>query len=285
MSRKILIGVFVIGALFGLTIGRALPKRLQSVASIAQSAAVESAQNAEPIISGTYYPVIKVVDGDTIVVEINGKNETIRLIGLDTPETVDPRKPVQCFGEEASKKAKEILAGKSVQIEMDASQGERDKYGRLLAYIFLEDGTSFNKLMIAEGFGHEYTYNPSTGADAYPIGLPYKYQEEFKQAEKTARENQKGLWADAACGRNSERSPKSDVAYRPLSEAISNTGSYACSSNAYDCTDFSTQAEAQYVFELCGLPAAPDAAQAGGDQNDIHKLDRDGDGKVCESLP
>ena len=138
-----------------------------------------------------------------------------------------------------------------------------DKKGRLIAYVFLPDGTLFNKLIVSEGYGHEYTYN-----------LPYKYQAEFKQAEKTARENQKGLWADAACGRNSERSPKSDVAYRPLSEAVSNTGSYACSRNAYDCANFSTQTEAQYVFELCG-----------GDQNDIHKLDRDVDGKVCESLP
>lgn len=135
------------------------------------------------------YPVTHVVDGDTIDVGINGETERIRLIGLDTPETVDPRKPVQCFGVEASNKTKSILAGQKVKIETDPSQGMRDKYGRLLAYIFLSDGMLLNKMMIEEGYGHEYTHH-----------LPYKYQEEFKTAETRARELKKGLWADEACG-------------------------------------------------------------------------------------
>lgn len=134
------------------------------------------------------YKIITVVDGDTVKIYINNKLESIRMIGLDTPETVDPRKEVQCFGLEASKKAKEILEGKSVILEKDESQGERDKYGRLLLYLYLEDGTFFNKWMIENGYGHEYTYN-----------IPYKYQTEFKNAEKYARENKLGLWADDAC--------------------------------------------------------------------------------------
>lgn len=134
------------------------------------------------------YKVIRVIDGDTIVVEINSKKEKIRLIGINTPESVDSRRPVECFGVEASQKAKEILTGKNVGLETDSAVDERDKYGRLLRYLFLEDGTNFNKMMINEGYAYEYTYD-----------LPYKYQSEFRQAEKEARENKKGLWADGVC--------------------------------------------------------------------------------------
>ena len=132
--------------------------------------------------------VSTVVDGDTIKVNINGTVETLRLIGIDTPETVDPRKPVQCFGREASNKAKELLTGKNVRLEADPTQGERDSYNRLLRYVFFSDGESFNKLMISQGYAHEYTHN-----------LPYKYQAEFNEAEKYARENKLGLWADDTC--------------------------------------------------------------------------------------
>jgi len=137
----------------------------------------------------TLYQVTQVVDGDTIKVLLNGQTETIRLIGLDTPETVDPRKAVQCFGQEASNKAKELLAGKQVALEADSTQGERDKYGRLLRYVFLEDRALFNKLMISEGYAHEYTYDSN----------PYKYQADFQAAEKEARENNRGLWSAETC--------------------------------------------------------------------------------------
>lgn len=133
--------------------------------------------------------VIRIVDGDTIVVLINGISEKVRLIGVDTPETVDPRKTVQCFGIEASAFTKLLLLDKVVQLESDASQGDRDKYGRLLRYIFLENGTLVNEKIIADGYGHEYTYR-----------LPYKYQTEFKNAEQIARKSQKGLWGEGVCG-------------------------------------------------------------------------------------
>lgn len=132
--------------------------------------------------------MVWVIDGDTIKVLINNKEETVRLIGIDTPEVVDPRKPVQCFGIEASNKAKEILNGRSVILESDSTQGERDKYGRLLRYVFL-DKENFNKIMISEGFAHEYTYKDNQ----------YKYRNEFINSEKEARENKRGLWADNAC--------------------------------------------------------------------------------------
>lgn len=141
-----------------------------------------------PEVERISYPVFSVTDGDTLKLTINGINEPIRLIGIDTPETVHPTKPVQCFGVEASNKAKEILTGQNVFLEKEPSQGERDKYDRLLGYIILEDGRNFNKLMIEEGYAYEYTYN-----------LPYKYQAEFKQAQINAKENKKGLWAEGVC--------------------------------------------------------------------------------------
>ncbi len=98
------------------------------------------------------YSVIKVVDGDTVDVSMGGVTERIRLIGINTPETVDPRKPVECFGVEASNKAKALLTGKKVSLESDSTQGELDKYNRLLRYVFLEDGATFNILMIKEGY-------------------------------------------------------------------------------------------------------------------------------------
>lgn len=135
-------------------------------------------------------PVIRVIDGDTIVVEINSAQEKIRLIGVNTPETVDPRKQVECFGMEASIFVKNLLLNKSVRLESDATQGDRDKYGRLIRFVFLEDGTLVNKKIIEEGHGHEYTYR-----------TPYRYQIEFKTAERLAREEKRGLWGDA-CEKN-----------------------------------------------------------------------------------
>lgn len=146
------------------------------------------------------YKVISVIDGDTIKVDIDGKTVTLRLIGMDTPETVDPRKPVQCFAVEASNKAKEILHGRNVRLEVDNTQSERDKYGRLLRYVFLEDGTFYNKLMIAEGYAHEYTYQNN----------PYKYQADFREAAKNAREDGKGLWNSKTCSGNTTQSAKTE---------------------------------------------------------------------------
>lgn len=202
-----------------------------------------------------YYSVIKVIDGDTVNINKDGEIITLRLIGLDTPETVHPSKPVECFGREASDKAKAMLTGKQVRIETDSSQGEYDKYGRTLAYIHLEDGTHFNKYMIEEGYGYEYTYD-----------LPYKYQTEFKQAQQEARVDKRGLWAPDVC----------DVveSTNTTQEQITDTGGYTCSHNAYNCGDFSTHLEAQTAYDACG-----------GVNNDIHRLDQDKDGEACESLP
>lgn len=204
------------------------------------------------------YNVVKVIDGDTVVLNIDGVNETVRLIGINTPETVHPSKPVECFGFEASNKAKEILTGEIVFLEKDSTQSERDKYNRLLGYLILSDGTNFNKMMIREGYAYEYTYI-----------VPYKYQAEFKQAQKDAEVGKVGLWADGVCEEEEPNIPV--VEEEPTYQTNS---AYNCSGNIYNCGDFTTHAEAQEVYEACG-----------GVNNDIHRLDGDLDGSACESLP
>jgi endonuclease YncB( thermonuclease family) len=205
----------------------------------------------EPIES--WYPVIKVVDGDTFAVMIEGRSETVRLIGVDTPETVHPQQQVECFGREASEVAKRALDGGHIRLEYDPSQGTRDKYGRLLAYAYLLDGTFFNLFLIEQGYAHEYTY-----------AIPYRYQTIFKDAQKRAREGAKGLWNEDACAASVPATP---APAHPQ-------GSYACSHNTYNCNSFMTHQEAQAAFEYCG-----------GADNDVHYLDVDGDGQACETLP
>lgn len=212
----------------------------------------------------SFYSVVKVVDGDTLSIRKDGQEVTLRLIGIDTPETVHPSKPVECFGREASHKAKEILSGSEVRIETDTSQGAYDKYDRLLAYVFLKDGTHFNKMMIEEGYAYEYTYN-----------LPYKYQSAFKQAEQEAKISNRGLWAPGACEEKQEETKQNSPQQTSGGSNLQNVPTKnQCSENIYNCSDFSTHNEAQATYEYCG-----------GVANDIHRLDRDKDGKACETLP
>lgn len=130
--------------------------------------------------------VTKVVDGDTIEVLIEGQKKTIRLIGINTPETVDPRRPVQCYGKEASDETKKLLTGKAVYLSKDVS--ETDKYDRLLRFVYLpiEDGQMLfvNDYLVRQGFANNYPYPPDI-----------KYDDQFRQAEKEAREQKKGLWS------------------------------------------------------------------------------------------
>jgi micrococcal nuclease len=136
--------------------------------------------------------VVRVVDGDTIVVKMNDKEETVRFIGINTPESVDPRKPVECFGKEASARMKELLKDGKVRLESDPSQAGADRYGRILRYVYLPDGTDINLKMIQDGYAFEYTYD-----------IPYEKQTEFKKAQQEAMEAKRGLWAKDTC--NGER--------------------------------------------------------------------------------
>lgn len=137
----------------------------------------------------TTYVVTRVVDGDTIVVRGPQGEDRVRLLGVDTPETVHPQQPVECFGKEASAYTTNTLTGINVLLETDPSQGIRDQHDRLLAYVFIQDtGILFNQQLIEDGYAYEYTYD-----------TPYKYQRDFKQAEWNAKTQEQGLWASGIC--------------------------------------------------------------------------------------
>ncbi|MFX3623399.1 MAG: thermonuclease family protein [Ectobacillus sp.] len=124
----------------------------------------------------TYVP-----DGDTIKVKVNGKEETVRMILVDTPETVHPSKPVQPFGPQASNFTKQQLGGQTVGLEMDVQ--ERDQYGRLLAYVWLGD-TLYNAVLLEKGFARVAVFPPNT-----------KYVDEFRHIQNIARQSKEGIWS------------------------------------------------------------------------------------------
>ena len=133
-----------------------------------------------------YNRVTRVVDGDTIVVDINGVSEKVRLIGVDTPETIDPRKLVQCFGKEASAFNKSLLLNASIRLEADSLQYDRDKYGRLLRYVYVE-GEMVNEFLVTWGFAKAENYFPEK-----------RYYERFVSAQKEAQLQKRGIWGK--CG-------------------------------------------------------------------------------------
>lgn len=128
------------------------------------------------------YKVISFVDGDTITIDMNGKQEKVRLIGVDTPETHDPRKPVQCFGSASANFTKNIIGSNRVRLEADPTNTNRDRYNRLLRYVYLPDGTLINGEIIKQGYGFAYTYFPFTKIN------------EFKEYQKNAEQQKNGLW-------------------------------------------------------------------------------------------
>lgn len=200
------------------------------------------------------YPVTKIIDGDTIQIQKDGNKETIRMIGVDTPETIDPRKSVQCFGKEAAAKTTALLTGQQVQLETDPTQGDRDRYHRLLAYIFLPDGTFVNKQLIAEGYAYEYTY-----------ATPYQYQEEFKKLQIEAEQSGKGLWASNTC--NGEKSAIHARSMPQQSIQKNLITQYTCEEKTR-CEQMSSCEEAKYYVQVCGMK----------------QFDKDRNGVPCEHL-
>lgn len=150
--------------------------------------------------------VVDVVDGDTIKVALNGTTETVRIIGLDTPETKDPRKPVQCFGKEASAKANEMLAGQTVTLIEDPTQDSRDKYGRILRYVEV-NGIDYGLWMIANGYAHEYTYE-----------VPYQRQAQYKAAYREAQAKSLGFWSPNTC--NGDTTQPANAPAQPTPEPV-----------------------------------------------------------------
>ncbi len=141
--------------------------------------------------SAEAFLVTRVVDGDTLKVASDETELTVRLIGINTPETKDPRKPVECFGEAASKKMQNLVENKTVLLSQDSSQSERDRYNRLLRYVALPSGEDVGEILIREGYAQEYTYNS-----------PYAKQDLYQAAEISAQNEQRGLWNPTVCPEN-----------------------------------------------------------------------------------
>ena len=127
--------------------------------------------------------VARVVDGDTIELE---SGERVRYIGINTPETVKPNAPVECFGHEASAYNRQLVAGKRVRLAKDVS--ERDRYGRLLRFVYLEDGTFVNDVLVRDGYAYASTFPPDVAEASV-----------FRAAEVEARTAKRGLWASDMC--------------------------------------------------------------------------------------
>lgn len=144
---------------------------------------------SSPANLGESFRVVRVIDGDTFAIDYHGQEEKVRYIGVNTPETVDLRRPVQCFGKEASDEDKKLLENQEVYLEKDVS--ETDKYGRLLRYVYLKlaDGSTLfvNDYLARSGFAQIDTVSPDV-----------KYQARFLEAEKEARNKNLGLWS--SCG-------------------------------------------------------------------------------------
>ena len=145
--------------------------------------------------------VVRIVDGDTVEVVIDaispgpGAGETtigeayiVRLIGIDTPESVKPGTPVECFAKEASAATKALLEGAAVTMVKDVEN--TDRYDRLLRYIYMEDEMA-NARLVVNGYASAYTYPPNV-----------RWSELFVQLQREARENDRGLWGPGTCGGN-----------------------------------------------------------------------------------
>ena len=200
--------------------------------------------------------VERVVDGDTIIVSGVGR---VRLIGVDTPESVDPRRPVEFFGKEASAFTKRLVDGKRVRLEHDWER--TDRYGRTLAYVYLPDGTFVNAEIIRQGYGHAYTR------------FPFEHLDRFRQFEREARQAGRGLWGATPAAER--RMAPADVPARSASSRRAASSGLAAALARWDDNGNGriTCAEARR-HGIAPVPRGHPAYR--------YMRDGDGDGVVCE---
>ena len=130
-----------------------------------------------------YYSINHFVDGDTIAVNMNGSVETVRMIGVDTPETHKPNTPVQCYGPQAADYTKQFIGANNVRLQADPQDTNRDRYNRLLRYVYIPDGTMVEEALIKNGYGFAYTQ------------FPFEKSDQFTALEQTAKSQHLGLWS------------------------------------------------------------------------------------------
>lgn len=232
----------------------------------AQPASKQTASAPQQTAIGKLIPVkiVSVTDGDTMKINLNGKTETVRLLLVDTPEVKHPSKPVQPFGPEASAFAKKMLKeGKEVQIEIDVS--ERDKYGRLLAYLWV-DGKMFNEMLLEKGLARvAYVYPPNI-----------KYVDQFRAIQKKAQTAGVGIWsienyAQEDGFHSKETATKKEEPAKKQSEKLVTEAQKPTTSSSNIQYKNCTEARAAGVTPIHE-----------GEPGYSRKLDRDGDGVACE---
>lgn len=237
-----------------------------------------------------FYKVTKITDGDTIKIDLEEEEVSVRLLGIDSPESNHPSIPVECFAKEAKDKLKRLLDGNEIRFEYDTEQGDKDRYGRHLMHIWIRKGDSdlfVNKHMVENGYAEAYREQPST------------YLDELIEAEKFARENKKGLWGDVCkcadkAGEEASRGciscNKQEIKYyewdcsltkkyftnskcafmcpqpEPTPAPVTSP-TYVCNCSK-TCTQITTCSEARYQLNVCGCGAR----------------DGDNDGIPCENL-
>lgn len=202
------------------------------------------------------YRVTDVVDGDTVkLTRLAGGGEvTVRVLGIDTPETRHPSKGVGCFGPEASAWASSLLQDKQVAIRTDSTQDTRDRYGLLLAYITLPNGKDYSTVAARSGFAKYYLYQ-----------TPVERTSKIQAAEESARSSGKGLWG-APCYGNTD-SPKTQA--QPAPKPVAPRPAAPEGGSSY--------------YKNCDAARADGAAPVRtGDPGYGKHLDRDGDGVGCE---
>ena len=209
----------------------------------------------EDFTGDTAYKVIRVIDGDTVKIDYNGKATNVRLIGVDTPETVHPNKPVEAYGKEASNFTKNLLHGEFVYLRFDAEK--TDKYDRLLAYLYrVPDGLFVNLEIVRQGYGHAYTR------------FPFKHMELFRYYGNRAREVGKGLYglSQANSGGVISQTGVSSVASEAVDAAAQNDVYVTRTGTKYHregCRSLSRSkiplslAEAKQKYSPCGRCSPP----------------------------
>ena len=218
-STKAVVAIGLVILLAGLALwlqSQKYEKRYRDLMDRASAVSVAEPQIPVKDFSGMpAYKVVRVVDGDTVVLWIQDRETSVRLIGVDTPETVHPQKPIEPYGQEADLFLKNLLRGEDVYIEHKAGVAEFDQYGRLLAYLYrVPDGLFVNFELVRQGYGYAYTR------------FPFQYMDLFRFYERKARECEKGLWApDMGEAKTTPISPPAAIKATPISppDAIEET--------------------------------------------------------------
>lgn len=220
--------------------------------------------------------LVETVDGDTIKVNYNGKVETVRYLLVDTPEEKKPGTCVQPYAVSAYNENKKLVNSGKLSLEFETNGDKRDKYGRLLAYVFV-DGKSVQEELLKEGYARvAYIYNP-----------PYKYLSKYQSDEKIAKNKHLNIWSQSGfvtdkgfngCAAGSNNSTKSTTKNSSKSIPSSNTNSAnsnqsSSSTTTSEQTDFANCTELRKVYPD-GVPSTSPAYQS--------KMDRDHDNYACE---